>query len=266
MPHPSSKKEKDGETKIVKLQKDFSVNGKQHSIQKSILLHLLPGLAGTSVYVLIAPGLIASGYPSILGILVAAVVAIMPIELGTLLHRAKQTNGTFSLNGVVLYRRPLPKWQYFVIPLGMVIWGFLATGFTPLLDNFIAKAWFSWLPEWFFIFELRKFEEFARPALLVTFWVGLIVNGFALPIVEELYFRGYLLPRLERFGKWAALINVSLFSLYHFWTPWQLISRIIWMLPWVYTVWRKQNMYLIMIAHCAANTLGWLLTWGFILG
>jgi len=38
------------------------------------------------------------------------------------------------------------------------------------------------------------------------------------------------------------------------------------MLPWVYTAWRKQNIYLIMITHCAANTLGWLLTWGLILG
>jgi hypothetical protein len=81
-----------------------------------------------------------------------------------------------------------------------------------------------------------------------------------------LYFRGYLLPRIERFGKWAPLINLSLFSLYHFWTPWEFLSRIILLLPWVYVAWRKRNIYLIMTAHCAANTLGWLLTWGLILG
>ena len=116
------------------------------------------------------------------------------------------------------------------------------------------------------IFDLNQFQAYARPALLVTFWVGLIVNALALPSVEELYFRGYLLPRLERFGKWAPLINVSLFSLYHFWTPWQVFSRILWMLPWVYVAWRKQNIYLIMITHCIANTLGWILTWSLILG
>ena len=242
------------------------MNVKQLSIYKSIILHLLPGIVGTIVYVIIAPILMKNGYPSMLGILVAAAVVIMPIVLGYLLSQAQQINGTFSLTNVVLYRKPLPKWQYIVIPLALVIWGFLATGVTPLMDNAIAKAWFSWLPEWFFIFDMSQFEGYARPALFQTFWVGLIVNGFALPIVEELYFRGYLLPHLEHFGKWAPLINVSLFSLYHFWTPWQVFSRILWMLPWIYTTWRKQNIYLMMIAHCAANTLGWLLTWGLILG
>jgi len=247
-------------------QKEIRMNTKQHSIQKSILLHLLPGLAGTIAYVIITPVLIASGYPSMFSILVVAALVILPIELGYLLYQARQINGTFSLKNVVLYRKPLPKWQYVVIPLGLVVWGFLATGVTPLLDNVIAKAWFSWLPEWFFIFDPAQVEGFTRSALIVTFVVGLFVNGFALPILEELYFRGYLLPRIERFGNWAPLINVSMFSLYHLWTPWQAISRILWMLPWVYTAWRKQNIYLIMIAHCAANTLGWLLTWGLILG
>jgi membrane protease YdiL (CAAX protease family) len=242
------------------------MNTKQHSIQKSILLHLLPGVAGTITYIVIAPILMKNGYPSMLAILIAAALVILPIELGFLFYRAKQIKGTFSLREIVLYRKTLPKWQYVVIPLLLVIWGFLVTGITPLLDIVIAKNWFSWLPGWFFIFDISQFKEYGRSALLVTFWVGLVVNGFALPMVEEFYFRGYLLPRLQRFGKWAPVINVSLFSLYHFWTPWQTISRILWLLPWVYTVWHKQNIYLMMIAHCIANVLGWLLTWGLILG
>lgn len=242
------------------------MNAEQLSIQRSIFLHLLPGVAGMLAYILLAPVLMTNGYSSMLAILVAAAVVILPIELGILFYQAKQFSGTFSLKNIVLYRKALPKWQYVVIPVVLVIWGFLATAVTPLLDNLVAKTWFSWLPEWFFIFDLVQFEAYSRSALLVTFWAGLIVNGFTLPIVEELYFRGYLLPRLERFGKWAPLINVSLFSLYHFWTPWQAIARAIWLLPWVYITWRKQNIYLMMIAHCTANTLGWLLTWSLILG
>jgi membrane protease YdiL (CAAX protease family) len=242
------------------------MKSKQHSILKTTTLHLLPGALGTAAYAIIAPILIENGYPSLLGLLIAAAIVILPTELGYLLYRAKKLNGNFSLKGIVLYREALPKWQYVFIPLGLVVWGFLATGITPWLDNVVAEILFSWLPEWFFIFDLDQFQGYARPALLVTFWVGLIVNGFALPIVEELYFRGYLLPRIERFGKWAPLINLSLFSLYHFWTPWEFLSRIILLLPWVYVAWRKRNIYLIMTAHCAANTLGWLLTWGLILG
>jgi len=237
----------------------------QLSNLKVILLHLLPGLIGTIVYIAITPFLMERGYPSLFSFLVAAAVVIMPLELGYLLYKAKQINGSFSLKKILLFRESLPKWQYVVIPLILVIWGFLATGVTPLLDNLIANAWFSWLPDWFF-FDTNHFEGYSRSALLITFWVGLIFNGLALPIVEELYFRGYLLPRMSHFGKWAPLINVSLFSLYHFWTPWQTISRILWLLPWVYTAWRKQNIYLILIAHCTANALGWLLSWSLILG
>lgn len=248
------------------VKKETQMKTKQHSILRSTILHLLPGAVGTIVYINIAPILIKNGYPSLLGILVAAAVVILPIELGYLFYEARKVNNSFSLNGVVLYRETLPKWQYMVIPLGLVIWGFLVTGVTPLLDNILARAWFSWLPKWFFIFDMNQLQSYARSALLVTFWIGLIVNGLVLPFVEELYFRGYLLPRLDRFGKWAPLINLSLFSLYHFWTPWQVISRIILLPPWVYIAWHKRNIYLIIIAHCTANVLGWLLTWGLILG
>ncbi|MFN2272167.1 MAG: lysostaphin resistance A-like protein, partial [Anaerolineae bacterium] len=72
--------------------------------------------------------------------------------------------------------------------------------------------------------------------------------------VEEMYFRGYLLPRLSRFGAWAPLINTLLFSLYHFFTPWQNVTRIIALIPMVYVGWWKKNIYLGMIVHCLANT------------
>jgi hypothetical protein len=46
----------------------------------------------------------------------------------------------------------------------------------------------------------------------------LLINVILGPVTEELYLRGYLLPRLYRFGIWAPLINISLFSLYHYLT------------------------------------------------
>jgi hypothetical protein len=39
------------------------------------------------------------------------------------------------------------------------------------------------------------------------------------------YFRGHLLPRIDRFGRGAPVLNAVLFSLYHFWTPWQNVGR-----------------------------------------
>ena len=235
---------------------------KQHSISKSIVLHLLPGALGTLVYVLLAPTLLQNGYPALLALLIAVGAVTLPFQVGYLLLQRRNADD----QPVLGLRESLPKWQYFVFPLIMVIWGFLASGALSLLDVALANNWFSWLPEWFFIFDVEQFKLFSHEALMTTFWVGLILNGFAGPIVEEYYFRGHLLPRLSGPGNWSPFINISLFSLYHFWTPWQFISRIIWLLPWGYIAWRKKNIYLMMIAHVTANTLGWLLTWSLILG
>ena len=73
--------------------------------------------------------------------------------------------------------------------------------------------------------------DYSREAWLVTLAAYLVLNGFVGPIVEELYFRGYLLPRMEWMGRWAPLVNVSLFSLYHFWSPWQIVGRILGLRP-----------------------------------
>ena len=120
----------------------------------------------------------------------------------------------------------------------------------------MSRTLFSWLPDGFLFKDLARYSTlYSRETLLVTAVVGLALNGIAAPVVEELYFRGYLLPRLSRFGSAAPLINAVLFSLYHFWAPWQFVSRTLLLLPWVYTVWWKRNIYVGIITHCLVNTI-----------
>jgi len=85
-----------------------------------------------------------------------------------------------------------------------------------------------------------------------------LLNGILGPVTEELYFRGYLLPRIPASRAWAPLFNVLLFSLYHFFSPWQNVTRIVALIPLVYAVAWKRNMYLSLITHVLLNTLGML--------
>jgi hypothetical protein len=80
--------------------------------------------------------------------------------------------------------------------------------------------------------------------------------GIAAPVVEELYFRGFLLPRLPVSARWAPLLNVGLFSLYHFFSPWQIVTRIVALTPMAYTVARQKNLMLGVWVHALLNTLG----------
>jgi membrane protease YdiL (CAAX protease family) len=63
------------------------------------------------------------------------------------------------------------------------------------------------------------------------------MNVFVGPFVEELYFRGYLLPPMSQMGKRAPFVNSVLFSLYHFWSLWSLLTRVVGVTPLAYAVW-----------------------------
>ena len=235
------------------------------SLLQSIGLHLLPGALTTAVYALLAPIMMASGFPALFALLLAALLVLIPCEFGYLLYQAQKNNRSFSLQGVVLYRQRVPVWQYVVFPLGLLIWGAVISGVISPYENRIGPALFPWLPDWFFISGVSQFRAYSRSALLATFILGLVVNGLVGPIVEELYFRGYWLPRLSRLGRWAPLLHAVLFSLYHFWAPWQNLSRILLIVPWAYTVWWKRNIYLGILMHCAIDVIGWVLTFGLML-
>jgi membrane protease YdiL (CAAX protease family) len=115
---------------------------------------------------------------------------------------------------------------------------------------------FAWLPDWFVApVPMDRVSEYSASAWIVTLVAFGALNAIVGPVVEELYFRGFLLPRMSQFGRWAPFVNVVLFSLYHFWSPWQFLSRIAGVAPFAYAVWRTQNVWLGAAVHAALNTI-----------
>ncbi len=229
---------------------------KQHSLGYSIALHLLPGVAMILFIVLAAPVVRSWGFPVIFALFLGIPLVIVPIELGYLLYQAKRTTGRWSLSGVVSYREKLPVRKYVLLGGGLAVWWIVVLfAMTTLLDEWVGQTFFWWLPE--FILQFSTFEEepTAPWALVVLVVVAFVFNGFVGPVVEELYFRGHLLPAIDRLGIWAPVLNTVLFSVYHLWTPWQNPGRIVALLPWVYTVWRTRSIYLSIIVHVAVNNI-----------
>ncbi len=222
----------------------------QHSVARTVVLHLLPGVLMVAFYVLAAPLVRGLGFPSLMAIYLAILFVLVPFELGYLFYRARK-NGS-SLGSVVLYREPVPKGQFVALVVGLLAWSAIFYVLIyPLLDAFFIENVFFWLPEAFFLVE--DFARYSTAALVITWVLGMVVNAIAGPIVEEMYFRGYLLPRISRFGAWAPLINTVLFSVYHFFTPWQNVGRIVGLLPMVYAAWWKRSIYVSMGAHVLGN-------------
>lgn len=223
---------------------------RQHSIVRSLVMHLLPGALITAFYLGIAPVVRGLGFPSLMALYLAIVFVLIPFELGYLFYRARAED--VSLGRVVLYREPVPRGELVGLVLVTFIWASLiAMLLFPPLDAFFINTFFAWLPGWFFMAE--DFAQYSAVALLITWIFGFLADAIAGPLVEELYFRGYLLPRIERLGGWAPVLNTVLFSLYHFFTPWANVGRIAALLPMVYATWWKRNIYLGMAVHVLWN-------------
>jgi membrane protease YdiL (CAAX protease family) len=229
----------------------------QHTLIQSIALHLIPGLIILVAFIALAPFLDHWGLSSAMALFIVIGTVLVPLELGILFFQGKKLTGKFTLKGVVSYREPLPAKQYIGLGSLLLIWLMLIlmAVFSPI-DNFIAERLFNWLPDWFFLTEfIENYDQYPQSVILITATLGVLFNGLVGPIVEELYFRGYLLPRLSSYGKWAPLLNAILFGLYHFFSPWRILGIIVAMIPFVYMAWWKRNIYIGMVVHCAANTL-----------
>lgn len=225
----------------------------EHSLLKSISLHLLPGLLVSICYYVFAPYVTSIGYPSIMALIISGILVLIPFELGFLLLQQRKLKEKF-FGGTIKYLKPIPFWQYFVFVPAI----FILSGIIFKVFGFSSKAllrFFQWIPS-NYIMNMGIEGDFEISKLIITYCLFLIFIVVVLPVTEELYFRGYLLPRMpSKLKGWTGIIHSGLFALYHFWTPWMVITRTFGVLPLIYIVRRKENIGLGMISHCLLNSM-----------
>lgn len=231
------------------------MSNEQHSLVKSLLLHVSPGLLVTSAFVALKPLLDSTGYPPLLAFLIAILLIDIPFMLGVMLKEGKKLNGRFSLDGVVLYREKVSKKTFALVFVGAFVAMYLLIMLSNPLSSVLAEGAFSWLPGWFFVDNATQYEGYAKNILIIVFTLHLLVTGIILPWVEELYFRGYLMPRLSRYEKWAPLISAFFFALYHVWQLFGFVGVFLLGAGLGYIVWWKKDIRLSISLHVFANTL-----------
>ncbi|WP_163513546.1 CPBP family intramembrane glutamic endopeptidase [Fodinicola acaciae] len=221
----------------------------QHSLPLSIALHLVPGALVVAAYFLVNPLVHAAGCPSFLSWAIALCVILGPVLVG-LLWLGRRRNGRYSLRGVLKYLdKPVSRGKLVAIVAALIVWFVVVSLALTVLDNAIYQAFFTWLPFDGAGSATGYLAGYPRSTIIATLAVCLPLTGFALPLIEELYFRGFLLPRLPQLGRWAPLVNTVLFSLYHFWSPWGFVSRVIFFLPGPLLVWWKKDLRLSIGMH-----------------
>lgn len=223
----------------------------QHRIPRSLLLHLLPGVVTAALFYGLGPWVVRAGYPGIAAGILAGTVGVVLLQSLWLL-RERRRLGSW---GAVLPYRPGPfTWRKWMLVIGLVVWGFAASMVLAGLRDGIKASTFGWLPAFALNPLPADVQQTAHASALVVTAIGyLLILVLLGPLVEEFFFRGYLMPRLAWLGAFAPLLNVVLFSAYHLWKPWDVVTVIVSVLPLGYAVWWFRDIRIGIAAHMLLN-------------
>ncbi len=219
-----------------------------------IIKIFLPTTVLTSAYLLLGH---FCQMPYLLLFCILGTVTLVPIELGVILSASKKENGTYSLKCAFVGQEKLPIWKILLIALTFFgIAGLLSAFVAPIENQIFAEMRASVLHNLPTGFDWQNYEylkSFSRSVLIITCIYYAIFNVLVAPITEELFFRGYLTSHYEKQNSFTPILIAILFSLYHFWLPFNNVFRILAFAPVAYVSYKKKNIYISMCFHCFCN-------------
>jgi membrane protease YdiL (CAAX protease family) len=219
---------------------------------KNFMLHIVPGIIITAVYILLSSVIVSPAIPKALLFYVSALVLIptayIILKLGSPTGKAIDAIGN---------KEKPAFWKALVFGvLAFVLAGLVMT-LLKQLNNYIQNQLFGWMNDQFAVSDyLIHPERYSKNILIITWITGLLTTSTIVPIVEELYFRGYLLKELDRYKLGVVFLSALFFSLYHVFSPWMLLSRFIALLPMTYFIWKYKDIRIGIIAHVLLNLVG----------
>ena len=118
----------------------------QHSLTRSIILHLAPGAIFTAFIILAAPALASAGIDPIFALFGGIGLVLVPIELGYLAVQARRTTGSWSPLNAVDYKERVPRGRLALLAGGLAVWFLLVLLVSiAFLDRWLAENVFSWM-------------------------------------------------------------------------------------------------------------------------
>jgi len=226
----------------------------KHTLYKSIILHLFPGVFIATITFAFTPFFLNHGFTNDMANLMAIVFALVPIELGVIIYVTKKKTGTYKIITQLPYLKKSSIKKYFIFIPIMAVWATLINKVLSPFEYGLRDTFFSFIPPEYML-GIHDISVISHDKFVIIFLASLFLNGFIAPLVEEIYFRGYLLPRIDLPQNKAIIANAVLFSLYHFFSPWHFLSRVLMMIPLYYWVMKTKNIRFSIIAHVIANSI-----------
>ena len=206
--------------------------------------HLAPGAALLAFVLVTAPLLRRAGLPPVWGVLAGALLVLAPVELA-LVHRALRRAGSgWAALGL---RRPRRADLPALLLAGAA--ALLLPGLVVAAEPLLTAALPGWLPQ----VGVDGLDRHPLPVQVTTLVLWAVAAVLVGPAVEEVYFRGWLLPRLPGGALRACTFNAVLFGVYHLWQPQAVLTVAVTALPLAALVRARGNPVLSFLVHAAVN-------------
>jgi membrane protease YdiL (CAAX protease family) len=191
-----------------------------------------------------------SGGSAYLALLLCIPLILAPVEVGYLLFEKRKYGLGWS--SVIVSRESAHFSIFSALPIAAALYALsmLGTVIVAPFRSIILRTAMHWMPSWAIV------DDFPKDISPGALWLGLALSGLVAPIVEELYFRGFLLPRIPIAGAWAPALNAALFSIYHFYSPWNYAAIFVAFLPLAYYVRYRGRLLPAIIVHSLFNSVG----------
>jgi membrane protease YdiL (CAAX protease family) len=224
----------------------------------SVLFFGVPGVLSLMASWVVSPGLVGMGMTPVIFAQVIPGVIVLALML------------VAALTGFWLEGHPLTwvglKERFRLCPMTGKLWLWVigAGMFGIIMDGSVGPRLSHWLvgkgilplpasiPAWL---DPRVDTPFMENfGVLRGNWaiLGLAITAFTINTLgEELWWRGYILPRQElAFGKWAWLVNGAMWAaIFHMSIYWEIPGLLPMDLLWVFVAWKSKNNTTLLIMH-----------------
>ena len=230
------------------------------SIRRALFLQILPGLASLPIYAVLAFWFSAVKLPAMFALTIAIVAVEAPVSWYLIVRLTREEHGKFSFAAAFPWMGKLRWYHYLAIGLPLIFVSMaLNIGLAPMTQEPIRAALFSWVPEWFVMRPDPSAFASLPQGVVIGFWLamlpGMVLIGGA---TQELYSRGFLLPRTQQFGPVAPLINAAGFAMLHVIAPWDWPVFFVMTLLWALLVWRYRSTRIGLFIHIGMLALQWM--------
>lgn len=218
---------------------------------QAAILQLVPGEGNLIVFAILAWLFSGWGLPPIMALGVTILVAEVPLSWWLIVRTVRQeTGGRFSFKDAFPWVESIPWWQFLIIGVPAVLLSMIIIFAGTNFGEAIRPVLFGWVPDWFVMSaDPEMFMGMPRGVLIAMWLISIFVMTGIGGFTQELYSRGFLLPRTVHLGLKAPALNALWFAVFHMISPWGWPGFFILALPWAYLVWWKRSIKIGLFAH-----------------